>query len=48
VMFMLKQIQPDAIAPLFETYLGWAALFLVFFFELCGLLMIRRIVAIEI
>jgi tight adherence protein B len=48
VMFMLKQIQPDAIAPLFDTYLGWAALFLVFFFELCGLLMIRRIVAIEI
>jgi tight adherence protein B len=48
VMFLLLQIQPDSMHPLLHTWLGWGVLALVFGLELCGLLMIRKIVAIDV
>lgn len=48
IMLALSFIEPEAIGPMFTTFLGWAFLAVILLLELMGALMIRKIVTIDV
>jgi len=48
LMLVLSKMQPDAMAPLFEPWLGWIVLGVIGVLEFIGFLMIRKIVTIDV
>jgi tight adherence protein B len=48
LMLVLSHMQHDAMAPLFDTKIGWAVLGVIGILELIGFLMIRKIVTIDV
>ncbi|MCB5363209.1 type II secretion system F family protein [Pusillimonas sp. CC-YST705] len=45
---VLDQLDPEAMALLWHTPMGWATLAVILLLEVCGMLLIRRIVAIDV
>lgn len=48
VMFALFHLEPEAMAPLFHTWYGWATLGFIVLMEFIGALIIRKIVNIDV
>lgn len=48
LMIVLFQIEPEAMRPLLDTAIGWAVLALIAVLEILGIIMIRKIVAIDV
>ncbi|MEZ0232403.1 MAG: type II secretion system F family protein [Methylophilaceae bacterium] len=48
LMFILKFMEPEAMAPLFNTWYGWAVLAVVGVMEMVGYVFIRKIVNIDV
>jgi tight adherence protein B len=48
LMWVLSAMEPEAMAPLFNTLLGYAVLFVVFLLEFIGFILIRKIVRIDV
>lgn len=48
LMWVLTAMEPEAMAPLFNTLLGYAVLCVIFLLELIGFLLIRKIVRIDV
>jgi len=48
LMWVLTAMEPEAMAPLFHTLLGYAVLFVIFFLEFVGFILIRKIVRIDV
>jgi len=48
IMFALTFVEPEAIQPMFTTFLGWAFIVVILVLELMGALMIRKIVSIDV
>lgn len=48
LMFVLKHMEPEAMAPLFNTWYGWVVLGIVVVMEFVGYFFIRRIVNIDV
>lgn len=48
LMFILNQLDPHAMSQLWQSYMGWAVLGLIFFLEALGVWMISKIVAIDV
>jgi tight adherence protein B len=48
VMYMLFQLEPDAMGKLWTTHIGWATCAAIVFFEGIGVYLIRKIVAIDV
>lgn len=48
LMAVLDKMEPDAMAMMWNTRIGWATLFVIFVFEFMGVYVIRKIVAIDV
>ncbi len=48
LMWVLKVMEPEAMAPLFNTWMGYGVLLVVFLLELVGFILIRKIVTIDV
>ena len=48
LMWVLSAMEPEAMAPLFNTMLGYAVLFVIFLLEFVGFILIRKIVRIDV
>lgn len=48
LMLVLSYMQPDAMAPLFNSLIGWLVLVVIGVLELIGFLMIKKIVTIDV
>jgi len=48
VMFGLTQIEPVAMAPLFNSWIGWLTLAVIIIMETLGYLFIRKITSIDV
>lgn len=48
IMFALTFIEPQAIQPIFTSFLGWAFLAVILLLEAMGAIMIRKIVSIDV
>lgn len=48
LMMVLKQMEPEAMAPLFNTWYGWITLAIIFVMEAVGYVFIRKIVNIDV
>lgn len=48
LMFVLHHLDPDAMSQLWQSYMGWAVLAIIFFLEALGIWMISKIVAIDV
>ncbi len=48
LMFVLNKMEPDAMSLLWNTRIGWATLTVIAFFELMGVYVIRKIIAIDV
>lgn len=48
LMAVLDKMEPDAMAMMWNTRIGWATLFVIFVFEFLGIYVIRKIVAIDV
>jgi len=48
LMWVLTEMEPEAMAPLFNTLLGYGVLLVVFLLELVGYVLIRKIVNIDV
>ncbi len=48
LMMVLKQMEPEAMAPLFNTWYGWVTLAVVAVMEVVGYIFIRKIVNIDV
>lgn len=48
LMWVLKIMEPEAMAPLFNTWLGYGVLLVVFLLEFVGFILIRKIVRIDV
>lgn len=48
LMWVLTIMEPEAMAPLFNTMLGYAVLFVIFLLEFVGFILIRKIVRIDV
>lgn len=48
LMFVLNKMEPEAMSLLWHTRIGWATLVVIAFFELMGVYVIRKIIAIDV
>jgi tight adherence protein B len=48
IIAALSYVEPEGIAPIFNTYLGWGFLATILILELLGAIMIRKIVSIDV
>ncbi|SHH24786.1 type II secretion system F family protein [Massilia sp. CF038] len=48
LMLVLNEMEPEAMAPLFNTWMGYGVLLLIFVLELIGFVLIRKIVRIDV
>lgn len=48
LMWVLTEMEPEAMAPLYNTWLGFAVLGVIFLLELVGFVLIRKIVHIDV
>jgi tight adherence protein B len=48
LMWVLSEMEPEAMAPLFNTWYGYCVLVLIFLLELAGYVLIRKIVDIDV
>ena len=48
LMWVLNMMEPEAMAPLFNTWLGYGVLLLIFMLEFIGFVFIRKIVNIDV
>ena len=48
LMLVLNQMEPDSMAMLWHSHIGWATLVVIAFLEVMGIYLIRRITAIDI
>lgn len=48
LMWILTEMEPEAMAPLYSTWLGYAVLGVIFLLELVGFVLIRKIVRIDV
>jgi tight adherence protein B len=48
LMWVLTEMEPDAMAPLYSTWLGYGVLAVIFVLELVGYVLIRKIVRIDV
>ncbi|AMP00713.1 type II secretion system (T2SS), F family protein [Collimonas arenae] len=48
LMWVLNEMEPEAMAPLFNTWIGYGVLVVVFLLELVGFVLIRKIVLIDV
>ena len=48
LMWVLTEMEPEAMAPLYNTWLGYAVLGVIFLLELIGFVLIRKIVRIDV
>jgi tight adherence protein B len=48
LMMVLNKMEPDAMSHLWHTQMGWATLVVIGFFEVMGIYVIRRIIAIDV
>ena len=48
MLVMLSQSDPEAMAPLFNTTLGWVTLFVIVFLEAMAFIVIRKIIKIDV
>ncbi|MEM8499611.1 MAG: type II secretion system F family protein [Pseudomonadota bacterium] len=48
IIFALSFLEPDIMRPIFSTLLGWGFLAVIVLLEICGALMIRKIVNIDV
>ncbi len=48
LVFVVAQLEPEAMALLWSTQIGWATVSLVLLLEIFGIMLIRKIVAIDI
>jgi tight adherence protein B len=48
IMMALTFVEPEAIEPMFTTYLGWGFIAVILILELMGALMIRKLVTIDV
>jgi tight adherence protein B len=48
LMLVLNKMEPDAMAMLWSTRMGWATLVGIAFFEFMGVYVIRKIIAIDV
>jgi len=48
LMLVLNQMEPDSMAMLWHSRIGWATLVVIAFLEVMGIYLIRRITAIDI
>jgi tight adherence protein B len=48
LMLALSYMQPDAMKPLFNTWIGYGVLAVIAVLELIGFLMIKKIVTIDV
>jgi tight adherence protein B len=48
LMFILTHMEPEAMAPLYNTYVGWATLAVIAVMEVVGYMAIQKIVSIDV
>ena len=48
LMLILDRMEPDAMAFMWHTRMGWATLCIIAFLEVMGIYVIRKIVAIDV
>jgi tight adherence protein B len=48
LMWVLSEMEPEAMHPLFNSWLGYGVLFVIFLLELVGFVLIRKIVRIDV
>jgi len=48
MVFALYQMEPESMAPLFNSIFGWGVLLIFFTLEILGMLMIKKIVSIDV
>ncbi|WP_211471235.1 type II secretion system F family protein [Collimonas humicola] len=48
LMWVLTEMEPEAMAPMFHTWLGYGVLLVIFLLELIGFVLIRKIVLIDV
>jgi tight adherence protein B len=48
LMMVLNKMEPEAMSHLWHTQMGWATLVVIAFFEVMGIYVIRRIIAIDV
>ena len=48
MVFALYQMEPESMAPLFNSVFGWGVLLIFFTLELLGMFMIKKIVSIDV
>jgi len=48
LMWVLSEMEPEAMAPLFNTWYGYAVLAVIFLLELAGYVLIKKIVTIDV